>query len=115
MHAQTRRSGDRMGLVVQELKRALEGSLVRAGSGVAVAEGAGAAQPVAPQVVQFAEAQRIIVLDAVRTDFSHSGQRPSAGAGSSTSAMRGGSWGTCIAACLQALQNAAWKCAAAQQ
>ena len=96
-----------MGLVVQELERALEGSLVRAGSGVAVAEGAGAAQPVAPQMVQFAEAQRIIVLDAVRTDFSHSGQRPSAGAGSSASAMRGGSWGTCIAACLQALQNAA--------
>ena len=92
-----------MRLGVQELERALEGSLVRAGSGVAVAEGAGAAQPVAPQVVQFAEAQRIIVLDAVRTEFSHSGQRLSAGASSSASAMRGGSWWNCFTACLQAL------------
>jgi hypothetical protein len=82
-----------MGNAAQELERALEGSLVRAGSGVAVAEGASAAQSVAPQAVQFAEAQRIIVLDAVRTDFSHSGLRPSAGAGSSAPAIRGGSWG----------------------
>ena len=74
---------------VQELETALETSNVRAGSGVAMAEHAGAAQPLPPSLAQFAEAQRIIVLDAVRTDFSQPGQRSAASSGNSGAAIRG--------------------------
>ena len=74
---------------VQELERALEGSSVRARSGVARADGASTAQPLAPHLVQFAEAQRIIVLDAIRTDFPQSGQKAAASSSSSTPAMKG--------------------------
>ena len=74
---------------VQELECALETSNVGAGSGAAMAEHAGAAQPLPPSLAQFAEAQRIILLDAIRTDFSQSGQRSAAGSGNSGSANRG--------------------------
>jgi len=74
---------------VQELGRALEGSSVWARSVVARADKAGTAQPLAPHLVQFAEAQRIIVMDAIRTDFPQSEQRAAASSGSSTPAMKG--------------------------
>lgn len=50
----------------QELETALEASLIRTGAGVAVA-GAAPLPPLPAHLVQFAEAQRIVVLDAVRT------------------------------------------------
>ena len=74
---------------VQELECALKTSDVRTGAGEAAAEHASAAQPLPPSLAQFAEAQRIILLDAVRTDFSQSGQRSAAGSGNSGSANRG--------------------------
>ena len=73
-----RRVGD-----VQELETALETSSVRAGSEVAMAQQAGAMQPLPPHLAQFAEARRIIVLDAIRTDFSQPGQRLAVSSGNS--------------------------------
>lgn len=52
---------------MQDLETALESSLVRTGAGVAVAGNANPAQSLPAHLVQFAEAQRIIVLDAIRT------------------------------------------------
>ena len=75
----------------QELEDTLEGTLVRAGSGVASAGDAHAAQPLAAQLVQFAEAQRIIVLDAVRTDFSQARHTSAASSSSTAPAMKGDS------------------------
>ena len=75
--------------IVQELESALETSSVRAGSGKAMAEHAGAAQPLPPSLARFAEAQRIIMLDAIRTDFSQPGQRLAVSSGNSGSAIRG--------------------------
>ena len=74
---------------VQELQFALETSHVRAGSGKAMTKHGDIAQPLPPSLAQFAEAQRIIILDAVRTDFSQSGQRSAASFGNSGSAIRG--------------------------
>lgn len=76
-------------LLAQELEQTLESLRARAGAGVAMAETAGSAQPLAPHLTQFAEAQRIIVLDAVRTDFSPSGQSSDAGSSSKPPSMRG--------------------------
>ncbi len=80
---------ERHASVVQELEHALEGTTTRACTGVGVAGQADAAQPLASELALFAEAQRIIVLDAVRTDFSQSGQRPGASSDSSAPALKG--------------------------
>ncbi|EIE22335.1 RabGAP/TBC [Coccomyxa subellipsoidea C-169] len=53
----------------QDLETLLDSAVVRTGSSVAVAENTGAARSVPAHLAQFAEAQRIIVLDAIRTDL----------------------------------------------
>ncbi|KAK9829211.1 hypothetical protein WJX72_004520 [[Myrmecia] bisecta] len=53
----------------QDLETSLERSVVRTGSGVSVAENAGTERSIPAHLAQFAEAQRIIVLDAIRTDL----------------------------------------------
>ena len=68
---------DRYAAAVQDLENALEGT-ARAGTGEAKAGSAKARQALSSQLAQFAEAQRIIVLDAIRTDFSQSRQMPAA-------------------------------------
>ncbi len=52
-------------------------------------ESARAAEPLSPQLLQFAEAQRIIVLDAIRTDFSQARQMPATSSTSTDSADKG--------------------------
>ncbi len=60
----------------QDLETQLRSSLVRTGSGVSIAEDAIAGQRSVPaRLAQFGEAQRIIVLDAVRTDFASGAAR----------------------------------------
>jgi hypothetical protein len=54
---------------VQDLETSLDSAVVRTGSSVAVAENAGVGRSVPAHLAQFAEAQRIIVLDAIRTDL----------------------------------------------
>lgn len=54
---------------MQDLETLLDSAVVRTGSSVAVAENTGAARSVPAHLAQFAEAQRIIVLDAIRTDL----------------------------------------------
>ena len=54
---------------LQDLETSLDSAVVRTGSSVAVAENAGVARSVPAHLAQFAEAQRIIVLDAIRTDL----------------------------------------------
>ncbi|KAK9915184.1 hypothetical protein WJX75_005786 [Coccomyxa subellipsoidea] len=53
----------------QDLETSLDSAVVRTGSSVAVAENAGVGRSVPAHLAQFAEAQRIIVLDAIRTDL----------------------------------------------
>lgn len=54
---------------MQDLETSLNSTLVRTGSGVAVAEMSSGERSIPANVAQFAEAQRIIVLDAIRTDL----------------------------------------------
>eukprot|EP00884_Botryococcus_braunii_P012753 jgi/Botrbrau1/21479/Bobra.0216s0087.1 len=71
----------------QELAGSLEGSLVRTGAGVSLLENGPEAKPIPPHLAAFAEAQRIIVLDAIRTDLLiPNGQQ---GNGSGRSSMTG--------------------------
>ena len=64
---------------------------MRAGSVGAMAENAEAQQQMSSQLVQFAEALRIIVLDAVRTNLSQARQMPAASSSSIPPAIKGGS------------------------
>ncbi|BDA43320.1 GTPase-activating protein GYP7 [Coccomyxa sp. Obi] len=72
----------------QDLETSLDSAVVRTGSSVAVAENAGAVRSVPAHLAQFAEAQRIIVLDAIRTDLLHPDASPES-SGSMHGAMNG--------------------------
>lgn len=62
---------------------------MRTGSGVAVAENAGAGRSIPAHLAQFAEAQRIIVLDAIRTDLLQPDASPAEPSSSINGAMNG--------------------------
>ena len=72
----------------QDLEAQLRGSLVRTGSGVCIVAEEAPAQPrsVPAHLAQFGEAQRIIVLDAVRADL---GGGPRVGACEAAGALNG--------------------------
>lgn len=84
---------------MQDLETSLDSAVVRTGSSVAVAENTGAVRSVPAHLAQFAEAQRIIVLDVIRTDLLQPDASPES-SGSMHGAMNGESALQCCRLCL---------------